>query len=93
MIVQFFYRLQLHLTEDTAADLFIIKNKMTLRKTKVPRRLKKRIKNAMLMIDLSSIPKCFTLDEIMYEYKNAGIILWDDERGSKPTFSSDKRPK
>lgn len=63
-----------------------------IKKIKVPRRLKKRIKNAVLVIDLASIPKQFTLKDIMYEFMHTGVVWYEDTNGTKPTFISKQKP-
>lgn len=45
---------------------------------KVPRKLKKRIKNSVLILDLSKIPNGWDIEQWMHFYTNFGIAVYKD---------------
>jgi len=60
---------------------------MTKKKNKIPRKLKKQIKNAQIIYDLISVPKVFgvRIDERIRVmdmlFKHEGILFYDSSQG------------
>lgn len=47
-------------------------------KHKIPRKLKKRIKNSVLILDLSKVPDNISIDEWIKFYLKTGIAIYKD---------------
>lgn len=59
-----------------------------MKQYKIPRRLKKRINDSIMLFNLSSIPEGIDLDKWYYIYRTHGLVLYE---GEKPQFIN--RPK
>ena len=49
-------------------------------KTRLPRKLKKRMKHSIVMLDMSSIPAGCSLQQWMYMYKTFGVIVYTNNK-------------
>lgn len=59
------------------------------KKQRVPRKLKKAIKNAVISVDIKSFPEglCQDIQEWFEVYNQTGIIFYDSEHGGQaPQF-------
>lgn len=65
---------------------------MSQNQKRLPRKLKKVIKNATIIYDYNSLPKGLLLEDIVRAFKNTGFIFYSSESGEKP-ISSNKKVK
>lgn len=50
------------------------------KKYRIPRKLKKRIKGAIILFDLASLPNGLCVDEWYRIYKTTGVMLYEGEK-------------
>ena len=54
-----------------------------------PRKLKKAIKKAIIIYDVSAVPKGMSLHDLWWEtWKEHGLLLYDSNEGNCPEFAN-----
>lgn len=53
-----------------------------------PRKLKKAIKNAVIIYDISATPKSLSIDEVWIVFKEHGWLFYDSSKGNCPKFAN-----
>jgi len=64
-------------------------------KKRVPRKLKKTIKNSKVIYDVSSTPEFFTMDDIIDIYNDFGWLFYDgrNKNSNRPQIINNKQMK
>ncbi len=53
-----------------------------------PRKLKKALKKAIVIYDVSSIPSGVDVDKIFEMLHNHGMLFYDSKKGNRPKFAN-----
>ena len=61
-----------------------------MKRNKVHRKLKKEIKNSIVVYDIGSIPIGTDIDKIFDMFFKRGVLFYDGEKGNKPFFLGKK---
>lgn len=51
-----------------------------INRTRIPRKLKKRMKHSIIIMDLASIPVGWNVEDWMKVYKRTGVIIYQDSK-------------
>jgi hypothetical protein len=50
---------------------------------KLPRKLKKKLKGAIIVYDLASAPKNWSVEKLLGIHVNTGVLAWDSRHGGQ----------